>query len=72
MELGLCLAKSLLLVSLVQLAAAGLKRRNFGEEFMVKPLMLRAGKLEPPALKAKRRLDSGEDLLSIIRDYSKI
>ena len=60
------------LTSLVRIAEKGLENRKLGEEFMLKPLISRAQKLESPALAAKRRLEAGESIENIIRDYSKI
>lgn len=61
-----------LLTSLVRIAEKGLENRKLGEEFMLKPLISRAQKLESPALAAKRRLEAGESIEDIIRGYSKI
>ena len=57
--------------NMVELAAEGLKSRGFGEEQLLKPLFLRAEKMECPAKQTYKRLSRGEPIESVIIDYAK-
>lgn len=59
-----------LLMNLVLLADAKLKERGLGEETLLAPLFHRAQTLTCPAGVTKKRLQNGENMNSIIADYS--
>lgn len=58
------------LLDLVFLAHKGLKTRGKQEELLIEPLFERAKTLLCPALVTKQRLQAGENMNSIILDYS--
>lgn len=60
---GLCLA-------VVDLAKQGLKKRGFGEEYLLDPLYERAGKLQSPARAYVEALENGTPKEVLIRQYS--
>lgn len=57
---------------IVNLSRDGLRQRGFGEEKFLSPLYERINNRTNPAKKLFERLNSGEDLEKIIKDYAKI
>lgn len=57
---------------IVNLSRDGLRQRGFGEEKFLSPLYERINNRTNPAKKLFERLNSGEDLEEIIKDYAKI
>ena len=60
------------IVSLVEVSKKGLSSRQKGEETLIDCLFERANNLSCPALVVKERLEKGDTLENIIKDYSKI
>jgi gamma-glutamylcysteine synthetase len=61
---------SKLLMQILSIAQDGLKARGLGEEIFLEPLFKRAQTLENPARAMLSRIESGEAIENIIKDYA--
>ncbi|MDR3291081.1 MAG: hypothetical protein LBT10_02930 [Methanobrevibacter sp.] len=61
-----------LIIKILNLSLKGLNKRKLGEELYLKPLYKRAELLTNPASDWLDRLDNGEDIEEIIKDYSRL